>query len=473
MHGVIDGLDHAIWPASLMTSSPASAASADLDVPGSPRRWRQLALLSGLISMDNSEAAVVSTLFPAIRTALGLPLSALGVLVAISKIVTMIFGPVWVLVAQRFGRKTILVTTCGLWGLWSCAAGLAQNFTQLLVLYTIAAIGFAAGGPLVNGMLADLFGDSHRGRAAGLLYGGAAVLGALVAPALGQLSRVDDGWRYGFFAAGAITVAAGLLVWRFFEDPRIGATDGPAIPETRLGLSHARQLLAGRTLRLILVQRLFNTQLAFMSFGVVFLVSTRGFSNADAALIAPFSMLSYLLGTVLGGFLGDYFQRVLPRTGRLGLWQSAVALWAAAAALGTQVPWHELWIYGAIFTVVGLTQGFIPGCNRPILIAVTAPELCSAAFSLMIAAESAGWAISTLIIGYLGDRIGLQATLLYVVVAVTFVNALFMFVMYRPYIQESEAVHRHSNEFATDPPAPQPCDAVAHEDPGIADVPSR
>ncbi|MRH91708.1 MFS transporter [Nocardia sp. SYP-A9097] len=405
-------------------------------------RWRQLALLSGLISMDNSEGAVASTLFPAVRAAPGLPLSALGVMVAVHKIIQMIFGPVWVLVAARVGRKKVLVVCCGLWGVWSAAAGLSQNFVQLLALYGVAALGFAAGGPLINGILADLFDDNTRGRAAGLLYGGFALLAAVIGPLLGQLSRIPDGWRYGFFASGGLTVVFGLLVWRYFDDPRVGAADGahPTTDSAGLSWSQIRELLGSNTLQLIIGQRLMASQLALTSFGVVFLVDDRDFSNAVAATILPFAMVSYVLGTVVGGIAVDRIQQRIPGIGRLAVWQASTLGWGLAAALCTQVAWSSIWIYAIWFSVLGLLQGFIPGCNRPVLMSVTRPDLRSGAFALMIGAESAGWAVITLLIGYLGDRIGLQAAFLYLVVLLTVVNGLFMSAMYRPFLRESAMV---------------------------------
>ncbi|MFJ4656789.1 MFS transporter [Nocardia sp. NPDC088792] len=422
-------------------SQPVLPPGTALPAARKTREWRQLALLSGLLSMDSSESAVVSTLFPALRSALGLPLSALGILVAISKIIWMIFGPIWVYVAQRIGRKKVLVMFCGLWGLWSCAAGLSQNFAQLLALYAIAAIGYAAGGPLVNGILADLFDESRRGRAAGWLYGGTALIGAVLGPLFGQLSRIPDGWRYGFFTAGAITVLFGLIVWRFFEDPAIGAAESKAAaPPQAMKRSDVRELLAGRTLRLIIVQRLTSSQLALTSFGVVYLVDVRHFSTATASIVLPFALLTYVLGTIIGGFVSDRAQHWFPRAGRLGVWQASVLGWGLAAAAATQIGWASIWIYAAIFALLGLLQGFVPGSNRPILMAVTKPELRSAAFSLMIGAESLGWALSTLLIGFLGDRIGLQTTFLWLIVVLNIANGIFMATMYRPYLRESGAL---------------------------------
>jgi len=428
----------------IQKSTPPRAASGS--PAAAPSRWRQLALLSGLISMDNSETSVLSTLFPALRAALGLPLSALGLLVAVGKLMWMLFGPVWVVVAQRFGRKNVLVVCCGLWGLWTCAAGLAQNFTQMLVLCTIAAAGFAGGGPLVNGILADLFGDSSRGRAAGVLYGGVALLTAVVGPLMGQLSRIPDGWRYGFFISGGITVIFGVLVWRFFDDPAVGAADHPASAgirpagTVRLSRRDIRELLAGRTLRLILLQRLTSTQFAFVTFGVVYLVSVRGFSNAVASLVIPFAYLSYVAGTVSGGIISDRAQRRFPRTGRLAAWQAATLGWGVLAVLGTQIAWPSIWAYAGVFAILGFLQGFPPGANRPIVMAVTRPEQRGAAFALLLSVESAGWALGTLIISNLGDLIGLQATFLWLVAGLNIANGLFMTLIYRHYLRESNQI---------------------------------
>ena len=431
-----------------MSAQPLAVAGPQAPTAPTSRsgRWRQLALLSGLTSMDGTEGSVATVLFPALRTALGVPLSALGVLVAASKLAGMVTGPAWAALAQRTNRKAVLVISSGLWGGWSVAAGLAQNWAQLVVLFTIAAAGFAGGGPLVNGILADLFDDAVRGRASGYLYGGAAVALAIIGPLLGQLSRIHDGWRYGFFISGAVTVAFGVLVLIFFRDPGVGAADRPQTPApaiarpNRLSGAALRELLGIRTLQLVLIQRLTNSQFTLLSFGVVYLVDVFHFSNAQASLVTAPAALAYLLGTVLGGVVVDRAQRRWPGTGRLLTWQAATLAWAVAALLGTQVHWPSIGIYVAFFAALGLFQGFNPGANRPILMAVTRPELRSAAFALMLSAESAGWALNTLVVGDLSDAIGLRAAVLWLVVLLCLANGLFMTALYRPYARESAAL---------------------------------
>src|SRR5438876_12443450 len=97
------------------------------------KRWVTVGVLSVLQAVENSEGGLINSLFPVIRADLGLGLGALGVLTSIGKFARMLFGPVWAMLGDWYGRKLILVVTA-LWGGWMVAAGLAQNFTQLMLL---------------------------------------------------------------------------------------------------------------------------------------------------------------------------------------------------------------------------------------------------------------------------------------------------------------------------------------------------
>ena len=102
------------------------------------RPGAMLAFAVGTMS-DSMEGGLINTLFPVISKALGLDIGALGTLSSISKWARMLFGTMWAIAGDKFGRKKLLVWMTGVWGLWTAAAGFAQNFTQLLILYTIGA----------------------------------------------------------------------------------------------------------------------------------------------------------------------------------------------------------------------------------------------------------------------------------------------------------------------------------------------
>ncbi|MFF8615602.1 MFS transporter [Streptomyces sp. NPDC015350] len=429
-----------------LEAAPPSAAQPGTDAGRpQPRKWRQLSLIGGLLSVDNGESSVVSVLFPALRAALGLPLAALGVLTAVGKLVAVFLGPVWVVVAQRYPRKNVLAVCSGLWGVWTMSCGLAQNYVQLLILFTIAAAGVAGGGPLANALLADLFDDTRRGRAAALLYGLAALGMGAAGPLLGLLSGSADGWRYGFFVAGGLQVLFGVLVLLFLHDPGVGAAE-PGLAhrarpaDSELSWTKVRELLRNRTLLVICGQRLFTGQFVFLAFGVTFLVDERGFSNAAASTITVPVAAAYIGGTLLGGLVTDRLHRRNPRTGRVLAMQGAILLYVALAAVATQIAWSSLALYSLLFGLMIAAQSALPGINRPLTMSSVLPELRGAAFALMLSVEAAGWAVTTLLVGFIGDAFGLQTAFLWIVVVLTAAGGLLTVFLHRTYPHDAAAV---------------------------------
>ena len=127
---------------STVISTETNAARQSVAITAPKSRWLTVSVLSVLQMVENSEGGLINSLFPVIRADLGLTLGALGVLTSVGKFARMIFGPLWAMLGDRFGRKLILVVAA-LWGIRMMAAGLAQNFAQLLVLYAIGILGTA------------------------------------------------------------------------------------------------------------------------------------------------------------------------------------------------------------------------------------------------------------------------------------------------------------------------------------------
>ena len=161
---------------------------------------------------DSMEGGLVNTLFPVIMKALNLAVGDLGTLSSMSKWARMIFGTLWAVAGDKFGRKLIMVVMTGFWGLWTAAAGLAQDFTQLLVLYTIGAVGTVAAEPIQNGLMVDMFDDEERGKAYGTLRTIGVGASLVLTPLIGQLANVMDGWRIGMYIMGGLSLLSGILL---------------------------------------------------------------------------------------------------------------------------------------------------------------------------------------------------------------------------------------------------------------------
>ncbi len=82
------------------------------------------------------------------------------------------------------------------------------------------------------------------------------------------------------------------------------------------------------------------------------------------------------------------------------------------------------------------------GVNRPIIAAVVRPELRGAAFALFVSVfEAIAWAVFNILAGELGEIYGLKLVFFTVLVVIMLINAIFITLIYKPYVQDSQALH--------------------------------
>ena len=437
---------------SVITSVGSVAPPEVAAPPVAKNRWVTVGVLSLLQTVENSEGGLINSLFPVIRADLGLSLGALGVLTSVGKFARMLFGPIWAMLGDRYGRKLILVVTA-LWGLWTMAAGLAQDFNGLLLLYAIGVSGTVASEPISNGLVSDLFKPSERGKVYGALRSIGGLLGIVLTPLIGQLAGIPDnqGWRIGMYIMGGIGVLSGLLTWRFVTDPRkaggiaVAATaDEPAPqahPADGFKFSHVPRLLAIPTVALLGVQLLFITSLVLFAFLVTFLVDVRKYSTQEANVIYAVFLLGFTISSFLGGLLGDWFAKRNPRTGRVTLMQIYLAVFAALSFLAMQIDWgtnhvveYGIWL---IFGLVG-SIGF-SGCVLPMVSSVVLPQYRSTAFALLFSfIQGAIAALLSLALGSLAQQYGLRPVMLGLITIPYAINAIVWFVFYRVYPRDQE-----------------------------------
>ncbi|WP_007468932.1 MFS transporter [Segniliparus rugosus] len=419
-------------------------------MPPSPaRRWLQLTLLGGTLTTETSEGSVVSMLFPAIQASLGLPLSALGALQAAPKLLSAATGPLWAQLAERTNRKAVLVCCAGIGGAWCIATGFAQNYLQILLLFVVSSLFFSGTQPIVTALLADLFDDKSRGRAAGYLYGLIALMIAALGPIMGQLSTVPGGWRYGFFASGAICLACGLLIAMFFRDPGVGAAEAELAQfskaereeHSKVSWPAMLALFKIRTFTIHVVQSVFCGQFLLLGVAVVYLVEVYGFDNETASLVALPGGVGGMIGTFCGGMLADQARRRSPRFGYVALFQIVGALCLVAVALCTQIGWGSIIAFCVCYFLYGLVYGAWPVVTQLIVIDVTPPELRGTANAVRISVQLVAVAALSLLLTGLGERFGLKAAASLLVVGLVFVEVVLTTALYWTYPRDRDAVH--------------------------------
>ncbi len=419
--------------------------------PSRYRRWITLLALAFGNFVDQGESQALPTLFPAIRTALGLNYTALGVIAGIRNILQPLSSPVWGYLTDRFSRKKVLVFGTGIWGIWTAFTGLAASYEQLLVLRVIAGLGLGCLMPATFSILGDLFGPHERGRALGVL-GAAGMFGIVISVLiLGQLAAIPEwGWRAGFIAMGLASVLSGIVIAIFVEEPPRGAAEPELediihqvadVAEVRFAFrwEHVPDLARLRTLWLFLLQGIFGTTpwVILGTFMITWLVDDRGYSEAQAPLIFAGIVIGTGLSNFVGGLLGDLADRIDKRYGRIVVGQFSVFSGVPTSYFLLQKEWPLMQLVGFAFLTAFMVGWTGQGAKDPMMQAVVPPEQRGTAYAVLYAFENSIASASVLIAGRLADSIGLTATFFWMVTVAWFICGVVWFALYRVYPKES------------------------------------
>ncbi|WP_187351857.1 MFS transporter [Allosaccharopolyspora coralli] len=422
------------------TSTGNVTVAPDDDSTAPPKgRGKAVGTLAVAYSVDNTENSLINTFFPLIRDAFGLSLGALGILASLSRFARMIAGPAWAMAADRFGRKKVLFLVTGLWGLWTASAGLAQNFTMLLVLYGIGVLGTVASEPIIYGLLGDLFRDEQRGRAFGTVRGVGALIAMGLGPAIALFANDPNGWRYGMFVMGGLSVLSGFGILAFVQEPErtTAVSDDPDVGRFRIG--DAVKLFKIPTIALLAGMLPLVTSLVLYTFLVTFFVDARGWEVPSAALLFAVFSGGMALSSIVGGFLGDWFVRCFGLKGRVMLMQLYLVAAAVASVVALQIDWGQGLVAYVVMFLFGLVMSIgFSACVFPMVSTVAPKQLSATAFGVLFSLIQGGLAgLMTLAMGYLGEALGLTQVMFYFVTVPYLLNAVYWFVFYRTYPQDA------------------------------------
>lgn len=425
-----------IEPERVARTGTPDAADAVTEAPLKKKgRGKAVGAMAFATTIDNSEGGLVNTFFPMIRSAMGLDLGALGILASLSRFSRMIFGPFWAMAADKFGRKKVLFIVTGVWGLFTVAAGLAQNFTQLLILYGIGVIGTVASEPIINGMLSDMFEDKDRGRAFGTVRSIGSLAGMAIGPAIALYANLPDGWRYALFTMGGMSVLSGVAILIFVKEPpkRTSIMDDPEVG--RFKISDALKLFKIPTIALLAGMLPLVTSLILFAFYTTYMVDVRGWSIPGAAVLMAVMSAGMGISSFLGGLLGDLFVRKFGPKGRVILMQLYLVSVAISSYLALQIDWGHGFVVYVVMFLFGLI--FLIGfsaCVLPMVSTVTPKQLSSTAFAVLFSLiQGAITALLTLALGFLAEALGLQRVMFWLISVPYLINAVYWFVFYKHY----------------------------------------
>jgi predicted MFS family arabinose efflux permease len=389
----------------------------ELDVSAAPETplWSRtavsaLAVLTTVNLLNYVDRFVITAVLPDIQRDLGLSDTQGGLLGTAFIVVYALASPVFGWLGDRGQRQAWIAAGVALWSVATGLAGLAQRFATLFLARASVGIGEASYGTIAPALLSDLFPPRWRGRVMAIFFLATPVgtaLGYLLGGALGE----RFGWRATFFAVGfpGLALAALTLTLRA---PARGAADGVVEPPPSLGRAY-REL--GRN-RLYLWTVLGYAAYTFAIGGMAYwapsyLMRARGLGQSEAGLLfGGITVVTGIVGTLAGGFLGDRLLAVTPKAytwlGTIGV--SAGALLILAALSTASVPGFLVLLAAGevlLFLNTGPINAIIVNAVRP---AIRATAM---AVSILVI-HVLGDAVSPTLIGVLSDRTDLSTALL-------------------------------------------------------------
>ncbi len=196
-----------------MSASPTTAAPA----AGTRMSQREvLEALSGLLLgmfVSMLAATVVSTSLPIIVNDLDGDQTAFTWVVTSTLLTTAIATPIWGKLADLFNRKMLFQLSLVLFVVATAAAGLSPNIEMLIAFRALQGIGAGGLAALSQVLMADIISPRERGRYMGL-FGGVMALATIGGPLLGGVITDAWGWRWNFYVALPVAVAALIIVQR-------------------------------------------------------------------------------------------------------------------------------------------------------------------------------------------------------------------------------------------------------------------
>lgn len=175
-------------------------------------------LLAGMLVAILS-STVVSTSLPRIVADLGGGQATFTWIVTATLLATTVSTPIWGKLADMLDRKLLVQLALIIFVLASVAAGLAQDAGTLIAFRAVQGIGAGGLMALVQVIFSDIVSPRERGRYMGLL-GGIMALGIAGGPLLGGVITDTIGWRWNFYVAVPVAIAALALIQRTLHLPR-------------------------------------------------------------------------------------------------------------------------------------------------------------------------------------------------------------------------------------------------------------
>lgn len=309
--------------------------------------------------------------------------------------------------ADRIGRRNIIVVGLTFWSAATAATGLAANAIQLFIARIALGLGEATNTAPASALIGDWFPTKSRTVAVAFFTTGGP-LGIMIGfPAIGWIAQ-NYGWQSAFFAMGLVGVLiAGLLLLLGREPSQIsGPISRPKVEEKPKLKPALRQLFGSRAFVIMLLAGVaFSIANTIMNLWVpAFLERVRGLNTEETgAFIGIYRGFFGVIAAILGGYV------IAHLTGRDRRWLG----WVPAALCLAMAPAELLFIWSgsdlgwqAGLAIDTLLFSIVTPCSFALVLAIVDPRIRAFGTSIYLLVFSlVGQSFGSLAVGMLNDSL--------------------------------------------------------------------
>ena len=266
---------------------------------------RNIFIILALINLLNYiDRQVLYAVFPLIKQDLFLSDKQLGFLASAFMLVYMFSAPLLGYIADRTPRQKIIAFSAFLWSLATSACACVRNYFALVFARALVGVGESGFTSVCPSFIAEKFNPKVRARVLALFALGLP-LGSALGYLLGGFLGKYFGWRLAFLILGLPGIILAFIVY-------VGIKDTPKKKEEKPPFSNYLNLLKNKKFVLVCLAQAMGTFTlgALAAWGPSFL--NRYFAYdiaASGTIFGGLIIVAGALGTLLGGFIGDRWQK--------------------------------------------------------------------------------------------------------------------------------------------------------------------
>jgi MFS family permease len=390
-----------------------------MDQPGRLTRtaWAVVGLLWAVCLLNYLDRQLLVNMPGPIKADLQIDHKRFGLFTSVFLWVYGLCSPVAGYLADRVGRRRVIIASLLVWSTATLGTGYVTSFTEMLVARALLGVSEAFYMPAAVALIVDYHQGRTRARATGLHLSG--VYAGSVLGGLGGWLAEEQGWRFGFLLFGGIGVGYALVLMVVLPQPPPGEDTTPhPLPRGErglsppslggkgdggLGLSGFAALLTAQGFVLLLCMNALNgaAYWPLRNWLPTFFSEELGIAQSWAGVYGTMTFNAAAFGgMLLGGTASDWWAATNPRARAL---VPAVGFCLAAPCLFTVGVIGFVPVILGCIVVAGMSQGFLDANLMPAACTVSEPRHRATAYGLLNLTGTTAGGVMTYVGGMLKD----------------------------------------------------------------------